>query len=243
MKSILLCLTGLICRLVGLFGDRARAAFGSWLVKFINGRKIATIPSSAIFDPATQLKTLQDIKTAFDALTPDGKRGGWDAVQELILNQRKQAEPLLSLPRELIVTIMMGMAGDFTPRSSAAATAKIEEITKQYHMSGEPDFLYKQVIAETVKLLIAADTQKGVGTGCLKKLFEARMNPDREFGEKVREQAVLMAMQYNPELQKFLGKTEQGHYTLPVGNTYESFAASMLFNAYGDFKQGPVNER
>lgn len=233
---MVLAILAFICSVVASFGDETRAAFGRWLVNIINSAGYAKIPSSDIFDPAAANQTAHEIRTALDAINADGKRGGWSPALELLTEKRKQAEPLLALPETVSVTILMGMPGKWTPITSFAAQQRISDIKEQYHTAGQPDFLYRTALIEAVRQLKDADTKSGyLGSGCLQKVFELRSNPDNELGEKVREKAVLMYMQQVPEYRKFLGRDKNDYFTLPEGNTYEKFAASMLKNAYGKF--------
>lgn len=226
----------LVCSFVAALNDKTRAAFGRWLVKFINQSGYASIPSSDVFDPAGTQETVQKVHAALDTLDSDGRRGGWRAAQAIIDAQRKQAEPLLALPETVAVTILMGMPGKFTPVTSFAAQQRISDIKEQYAAAGQPDFLYRTALAEAVRQLQEADAKTGyLGSGCLKKLFELRCNTAHELGEKAREKAVLLFMQQTPEYRKFLGRDENDYFVLPAGTTYETFAASMLKNAYGSF--------
>jgi hypothetical protein len=225
-----------LCQLIGWFGDSARAAFGRWLVAYINRTGIAQIPSSDIFDPAETQKTVQQVTAALDEPYAGGGRGGWKAALALIYDKRKQATPLLALPEQLAVTLLMGMPGKYTPETVITAQRRIADIKQQYTEAGRPDFLYRMAQAEAVRQLVAADSKPGyLGAGCLNKLFETRRDPDRELGERIREKAVLMYMQQVPEYRKFLGQDADGDATLPAGDTYETFAKNMLRNAYGEF--------
>lgn len=228
-------LVGLVCKLIGLMGDRCRAALGACLVRTINKHKIAYIPSSAIFDPKNASNDILEIRAALDKPTEGGGRGGWKAANELISQKRKQAEPLLSLPIELATTILMGMDGPFAPVTKIDAENKINEIAIIYHKTSKPSYVYEMAHVEAVKLLKEADSQAGyLGTGCLKKLFEARSNPNLDLGENIREEAVLLFLQHHDEYGKFLGRDEKGRLRLPEGTSYEAFATSMLRNAYGE---------
>lgn len=221
--------------MVGQCGDKTRRVFGSWLIKIINWTKLAHIPSSNVFNPQITLETVGEIKAALDMRSPTGELGGWKAATEVINRKRKEALPLLSLPEDIVITLLMGMEGEYAPSTYIAAKTKIKEIADIYYQTAKPDYLYNQVHSEVVRLLKSADEKAGqFGRGCLKKLFATRANARLELGEKVREQAVLMYMSNIEELKKFLGRDDQGNFELPTGNTYESFAASMLQNAYGD---------
>lgn len=229
-------LLALVCGFVSLLGDNFRAAFGKRLVAHINYGGYAKIPSSDIFDPAHDKETELQIQSALDALGPSGARGGWEAALEILDAKRRQAEPFLALPDSVSVTILMGMSGNFTPVTSFTAMQRVSAIKEQYYATGRPDFLYQTVHAEVVRRLKESDSQSGyLGAGCLQKLFEARREPGRELGEAAREKAVLMYLEQVPEYRKFLGRDKNDYYTLPTGNSFESFAASMLKNAYGEF--------
>ena len=228
----------ILCRLSASLGDRWRATFGAWIIRTVNYIKIANIPSSDIFNPDQQRKTVDEVRAALDKPTANRERGGWQAAADLISVKREQAVPLLTLPREIAITILMGMEGQYSPKTSTAADDKIEEILEIYQQSGRPRYLYELAHAEAVKLLKEADKQSGyLGAGCLGKLFATRINTDKELGERIREQAVLLYLQHNDELKKFLKRDEKGNYSLPTGNTFEDFATSMLCNAYGDIPE------
>lgn len=223
----------IITIIIGIFGDNARKRFGRWLVNIIIRYKLADIPTSAVFSPEAELQTIEEMRAAFDQSLPNGQRGGWQAAQSLINKKREQATSLFASPKDLVLTILMGMPGEYTPKTYAAAKALYDDLLEQYNKSGEPGFLYGEVHATVVKLLIEADAKAGVSKGCLQKLFETRINTNREIGERLREQIVLKAMSSNQELTKFMGRDSSGDITLPSGKTYEEFATSMLINAYG----------
>lgn len=234
---MLIFLVNYICKIANRCGDRATEKCGRWIVRIVNYLNIAQIPSSHIFDPALNSATVLEVRSAMDQPTVNG-RGGWQAAARVISEKRRQAEPLLSLPRELAITILMGMEGFFTPKTIYEASAKIDEISTLYHQTGRPSYLFEIAHAEAVKLLKAADAQTGyLGAGCLSKLFATRSNTDLQLGERIREQAVLLYLQHSEEYSKFLGHDAKGNKILPSGNNFEQFAMSMLRNAYGEIPQ------
>jgi hypothetical protein len=236
MNTTVLTVAATVCRLVGALGEDYRAAFGRWLVGYINRTGLAQIPSSDIFDPAESEKTVQQVRAALDEPYAGGGRGGWKSALALIYEKRKQAVPLLALPEQLAITLLMGIPGRYTPVTVFTAQQRISDIKQQYHETGQPDFLYRIAHAEAVRQLTEADAKPGyLGAGCLKALFDARRNPDKQLGERMREKAVLMYMQQIPEYRKFLGRDQNDNYVLPAGDSYETFAANMLRNAYGEF--------
>lgn len=228
-----------VCALVALFGDPVRIKFARTLVDLINATGKAKIPTSEIFDPANAQAAASKVQAALDAIGEDGRRGGWAAAHVVIEEARKGAAPLLALPDVVAVTLLLGMRGEFTPLSSFAAQQRLSDIKQQYYDTAKPNFIFQQALKEAVSRLKTADNDAGyLGRGCLKKIFELRLDNPDGLTTRAREKAVLLYLQQTPEYRKFLGRDKDENFVLPKGTDYESFAQSMLVNAYGPVPSG-----
>ena len=233
-----LAVLGIVCGVVALFGDNVRISFARMLVPFLNANANANIPDSSVFDPAKEQETAALIQSAMDSKDSSGRRGGWEAANRIIAEQRKQGEIFLTLPEPLAITILLGMPGKFAPLTSFEAQQRLSAIKRQYHEAGAPDFIFQRALAEAVKKLKESDDQPGyLGRGCLAKIFEMRQHDSAGLAIRAREQAVLLYLQQQPEYRKFLGRDADDNYLLPDGESYESFATNMLINAYGPIPQ------
>ena len=228
-----------VCALIGMFGDPTRIKFAQTLVDMINASGKAKIPTSEIFDPENAQAPTNKVQVALDSLGDDGRRGGWEAAQQVIEEARKEAEPFLALPDPVAITILLGMRGEFATLSSFAAQQRLSDIKQQYYETGKPNFIFQKALKEAVSRLVAADNDAGyLGRGCLKKIFELRCNNPDGLTTRAREKAVLLYFQQTPEYRKFLGRDEDENFVLPQGTDYESFAKNMLVNAYGPVPSG-----
>lgn len=235
-------LLSLVCCIAAMFGDTLRIKFARMLVDYLNTTAQAQIPNSEVFNPENEKVTAGLVQMAMDAVDLAGRRGGWKAGQKVVAAARTRAKPFLVLPDPIAITILLGMRGDYTPLTSFAAYKLLNDIKQQYHDTGKPNFLFQTAHKEAVEKLKAADNQPGyLGSGCLKKIFELRKENPNGLTTRAREKAVLLYFQQSPEYRKFLGRDKDENFVLPIGTDYESFARSMLVNAYGPVPSGAWN--
>lgn len=227
-------LAGLLSLITTLLPDGYRAAFGRFLVGIIQRWKFAELPTSDELTADKTEEVARNIQVAMDAIGEDGQRGGWKAGHAVLEAARKPGEALDMLPEGLMITVLMGLPGIKTPQTSFLAMQLLHKLKQQYYETGQPNYLFAQVVEFAEKKLIEADNAGNwLSDGILKSMFAARVDPS--LGHRAREAAVLMFFQQNDEYKKFLRQDADGSFSLPAGKTYEEFAAAMLANAYGPY--------
>lgn len=218
----------------GRLPDGLRASFGRLIVWAAARFKLAEIPSSNEITKDNTQEVADKLRAAMDAVGPDGKRGGWRAGKAVLDEARKPGEMLTTLPEDLMITVFMGLSGTTTPQTSFLAKQLLHSLKQKYYETGHADYLFSQAVDAATKELRAADSWGGcIGSGTLKAIFDARRDPKPPLGSRARELVVLTVFQQTEDYKKFLTVDEDGSLSLPRGDSYEEFAASMLTNAYG----------
>jgi hypothetical protein len=216
--------------------DGLRAVLGRLLLWALRYFKQAAIPSSDVLLADNTAVIAATIQAAMDATDANGRRQGWRAGKEALDAAREQGKLLFEYPEWLLITVLLGLPGEKTPRTSAAAQAVINSLKQQYRESGRPDYLFSQVVQTATQQLQTTDEAGNwLTAGVLKKMFEARSVSSPPLGWRTREAAVLMVFRQNPTYHKFLSVEKDGSLSLPRGKSYEEFAAAMLANAYGPY--------
>lgn len=209
--------------------DWMRVWIGRVLVWAVKLFKLAELPTIAELTTDTTAEVAKTIQAYMDVVDAAGKRAGWHAGQRVLAAARKPGEVLFTAPNWLLVTLVMGLPG--APASASETKALLDRLKQQYLETGKPDYLFNQAVAEATRQLREIDSGDAWFAGILQKMFEARKDPS--LGWRARELAVLTAFKQKPEYVKFLTADEDGSLSLPRGDSYEEFAASMLTNAYG----------
>lgn len=194
-----------------------------WAIKLF---KLADLPTIADLTTDNTTTISATIRAYMDAA---GKHGGWQAGKRALDAARKPGEALFTTNEWLLVTLIMGLPG--APATAVETKALLEKLKQQYLDTGRPGYLFEQAVAEATRQLKEIDTSDSWFAGILQKMFEARLDPS--IGWRARELAVLTAFKQKPEYLKFLTVADDGSLSLPRGDSYEEFAASMLTNAYG----------
>lgn len=218
----------------GRLPDGLRASFGRLIVWAAGYLKLANIPSSNEITKDSTQEIADKIRAALDGIGQDGKRGGWRAAKAVLDAARKPGEMLVTLPEDLMITVFMGLPGTATPQTASLARQLLNALKQKYYETGRPDYLFSQAVAAAANELRVADSRGGcIGSGALKAIFDARLDPSPPLGSRARELVVLTVFQRTEEYKKFLTVDDDGSVSLPRGDSYEEFAASMLTNAYG----------
>lgn len=214
--------------------DGPRAAFGRLIVWAAGRYKLANIPTSNEITKDNTQEVADKIRAALDGIGQGGKRGGWRAAKAVLDEARKPGEMLTTLPEDLMITVFMGLSGTTTPHTSFLAKQLLHSLKQKYYETGHADYLFSQAVDAVAKELRAADSWGGcIGSGTLQAIFEARLEPSPPLGSRARELVVLTVFQQTEDYKKFLTVDDDGSVSLPRGDSYEEFAASMLTNAYG----------
>lgn len=214
--------------------DGWRAFVGRKLVDIIQRFNFAKLPTAEELTADNTAEITEKIRAAMDQVSSDGKRGGWVAGKAVLDAARKPGEALTALPEGLMVTVFMGLPGITTPQTSFLATQLLHSLKQKYYETGHPDYLFVQAVNAAVEQLRAADSWGGpCGAGVLAAIFAARKESPPPLGWRAREAVVLTVFQQTEEYRKFLAVDADKNVTLPLGDSYEEFAASMLTNAYG----------
>lgn len=209
--------------------DWLRVWMGRVLVWAVKRFKLAELPTIADLTADNTAAVAQTIQAYMDLGDAAGKRGGWQAGKRALDAARRPGEVLFTTPNWLLVTLVMGLPG--APATGREVQALLDRLKQQYLETGKPDYLFNQAVAEATRQLREIDSGDAWFAGILQKMFEARKDPS--LGWRARELAVLTAFKQKPEYVKFLTVDEDGSLSLPRGDSYEEFAASMLTNAYG----------
>jgi hypothetical protein len=209
--------------------DGMRALLGRLFVRVVKLFKLAELPTITELTTDTTAEVAKTIQAYMDTLDAEGNRSGWRAGKKALDAARKPGEILFTTPNWLLVTLVMGLPG--APATASEVHALLNRLKQQYLETGKPDYLFNQAVAEATRQLREIDTGDAWFAGILQKMFEARHDPS--LGWRARELAVLTAFKQRPEYVKFLTVDDDGSLHLPLGKSYEEFAASMLTNAYG----------
>lgn len=209
--------------------DWLRVWTGRLLVRLVQLLKLAKLPTMAELTADNTADVAQVIQAYMNLGDFEGNRGGWRAGKRALDAARKPGEILFTTPDWLLVTLVMGLPG--APGKVSDAQALLDRLKQQYLETGKPDYLFTQAVAEATRQLREFDASNAWFAGILQKMFDARKDPS--LGWRARELAVLTAFKQNPAYVKFLTVAEDGSLSLPRGDSYEEFAASMLTNAYG----------
>jgi hypothetical protein len=209
--------------------DWLRVWLGRGLVRLVKLFKLAELPTVAELTADNADEVAQAIQAYMDLGDFEGKRGGWRAGKRALDAARKPGEILFTTPNWLLITLVMGLPG--APAAASDVQSLIDRLRQQYLETGKPDYLFNHAVAEATRQLREIDSGDAWFAGILQKMFDARKDPS--LGWRARELAVLTAFKQKPEYVKFLTVSADGSLSLPRGDSYEEFAASMLTNAYG----------
>ncbi|NDD52520.1 hypothetical protein EBZ39_01350 [bacterium] len=205
----------------GVFGDDVRAQTGELLNNMANFFGGVNVPTAEqISGPQAEQQAAQKIHDAMNQKNDSGVRGGWAAGQQTLNDQLGPADMLLSAPRELAITSLMGLQGSNKPKNSREAAALLDSIKARHQTARQPNFLYNQV--RNKALAEVRENPK------VRSLLEARKNkspwtPALEVGGP---------MLVPEHLKMFLNPNG----SLPAGITEEDLVDNMLRNAYGEYK-------
>lgn len=210
--------------------DPWRVWLGRILVRAVKLFKLAELPPiETLTTDQTEAITAR-IQAAMDVVDAAGRRAGWRAGKRVLDTAREPGKVLFTTPDWWLVTLVMGLPG--APATASETTALLNKLRQQYVETGRPDYLFNETVAYVVRQLHAVDkTDQWFSNGILQAMFDARKDP--ALGWRARELAVLTAFKQKPEYVKFLTVGDDGSLSLPRGDSYEEFAASMLTNAYG----------
>lgn len=208
----------------GMFGDQARTQTGRMMNDAASFFGVADVPTAEQLGTAGEAQTKQQIQNAMNQTGENGQRGGWGAGQKIIDARRAQADKLFQMPRAMAITSLMGLRGEGTPTTEAAAGTMLDGLAQRRQAAGQQDFLRTSARNQARETLRAQDKD-----GVLQAMLKGRgeKGPGVNF---LREGAV--RSQFNtPENKMFLGPNGE----LPAGTTEDEFIDNMLRHAYGEY--------